>query len=245
MKNLSSLLLTIFAVPTIFYSVIPPQVLSEPHLAQNTQSKDTVNLQKKAESIILMLSKKKYAQARNELATPIQNFWTSEKIGQLWEKRVLAEQGDFQKILNSRQVDIVNGNLVIVKTQFSNKVGNLIITFNNRGEVVGFDFPETMGVEEIARKFTENIGKNEYGLARQYLHPFLKAEVFPAKIKARSEAIQAKLGAFQKVLDVEIKEMSPDQDLALVKVQFQKGEQEVFLIIDKQKNILGVDFPES
>ena len=245
MKNLPSLLGATLACCATYYSVIPLQVLAVPHLAQATPNKETVNLSKKAENIILMLSQKNYAQVRSELAPGIQDYWTSEKIGQSWEKRVIAEQGDFKKIITSRQVDIVNGNMVIVKTQFLNKTANLIITFNNRSEIVGFDFPEKTSVEDIARSFTDNIGKKEYALARSYLHPFLKTEVFPAKLKARSEAFQARVGAYQKVLDIEVKPMSADQDLAIVKVQFAKGPQEVFLIFDKDKNIVGVDFPES
>ncbi len=245
MKRLSSLLLTTLVSTTVLYTLKPTRVYSSPLLVQANPAKDSSILQKKAEGLILGMSKKNYAQVRSELAPQLQRFWSPEKIQKQWEQSVLGAQGDFEKILKSKVVDIVDGTLVIVTVQFSSNTADLIVTFNSQEQVVGFDFPENLSVEQIAQTFVKSLSRKDYGAARHFLHPYLKTEFFPEKIQKRWQVLEQKSGDYQEILEMQIKPTSDQGTLVIIKIQFAKTIQEMILIFDKEKQITGIDIAEN
>jgi hypothetical protein len=220
---------------------------SQGAIAQATHEVNEAQLQKKAEEMINLFAQQDYAQVRERLLPALQTSWSLERLKQVWENQVLAPRGAFKRIVSSKVVNAIDENLVFVTTEFEKGTEPLIVTFNEQQQIVGLDFPETKSIEEIAQDFVTALGKQDYATARSYLHPYLKGEVFPQKVQQKWEALLKKTGAYQKLLNVTLsKGASTDAtDLVLAKIQFAKVTENVFILFDRDKQIVGVDFPEN
>jgi Protein of unknown function (DUF3887) len=241
MKRLSSLLLATIVSSTVVYTLHPNQAYADDLLVQANPVNNSDVFQKRAEELILLMNNKDFTGVRAKLAPQLQRFWPPEKIQKQWEEDILEVQGDFQKILKSKVVDIVNGTTVIVTVQFSQSPADLIITFNSQGELVGLDFPETSSVEQISQTFVESLSKKDYGLARHFLHPYLKTEFFPEKVQKKWQDLEASSGTYEKLLDIQIQPKADKGNVAILKLQFSKATRTFILIFDKNKRIIGVD----
>jgi len=237
MKNWSPVLLTLL----ITCSLSPSISLAQTSSAMVANHKADTALEKKAIELLTAFKNKDYAQAHSFLTEPLRDYWSVKQLGKFWEKRILPEEGDIVKILAKKQENIVNGALVILRIQFTKGINTIAITFNKQGEVVGYNFPQNKDVEEVAKLFVQDLFTNKLDSARGYLHPYLKIEIFPAKIKSKTESVVASMGAFQKVSSVDVVPLNANQDLAIVKTKFQKAERDIYVTFDKQKNIVGVD----
>jgi len=237
MKNWSPVLLTLL----ITCSLSPSISLAQTSSAMVANHKADTALEKKAIELLTAFKNKDYAQAHSFLTEPLRDYWSVKQLGKFWEKRILPEEGDIVKILAKKQENIVNGALVILRIQFTKGINTITITFNKQGEVVGYNFPQNKDVEEVAKLFVQDLFTNKLDSARGYLHPYLKIEIFPAKIKSKTESVVASMGAFQKVSSVDVVPLNANQDLAIVKTKFQKAERDIYVTFDKQKNIVGVD----
>jgi Protein of unknown function (DUF3887) len=237
MKNYSPVLLTLL----ITCSLSPSISLAQTSSAIVSSPKADTDLEKRAIELINAFKRKDYAQAHIFLAESLRDYWTTKKIGDFWQSEILPEQGDVVRILSKKQENIVNGYLVILRIQFTKGINTITITFNKQGEVVGYNFPQTRNIEDIARSFVEDTFQGKYASARNYLHPYLKVEIFPKQFKRKVDAAVASMGPFQKVLSVDVVPLNGNQDLAIVKTKFQKAERDIFITFDKQKNIVGVD----
>jgi hypothetical protein len=76
---------------------------------------------------------------------------------------------------------------VIVTVEFEKVTDDVTVTFNRSGQIVAADFPEFRSISEIGTAFVTALVNKDYGLARGFLHPLLKAEVFPAKVQGSWE----------------------------------------------------------
>ncbi len=245
MKNWSPLLLTLLFSGTLAYNLSPIVSQSATASSRMTAPKSDTDLEKRAIELINAFQRKDYAQVHSFLAEPLRDYWTPKKIGNFWQGKILPEQGDIVKVISQKQENIVNGFLVILRIQFTKSISNVTIIFNKQGELVGYDFPRTGNIEDIAKSFVEDVFQGKYASARYFLHPYLKVEIFPEKIKKKTQVAQARLGSFQKVLSVDVQPLNADQDLAIVKVQFEKAAHDILVTFDKQKNIVGVDSPQN
>ncbi|MEI6381781.1 MAG: DUF3887 domain-containing protein [Cyanobacteriota bacterium ELA615] len=237
MKNWSPVLLTLL----ITCSLSPSISLAQTSSAIVSSPKADTDLEKRAIELINAFKRKDYAQAHIFLTEPLRDYWTVEQLGKFWEKRILPEEGDVVRIIAKKQENIVNGYIVILRIQFTKGINTISITFNKQGEVVGYNFPQNKDIEEVAKLFVQDLFTNKLDSARGYLHPYLKIEIFPAKIKSKTESVVASMGAFQKVSSVDVVPLNANQDLAIVKTKFQKAERDIYVTFDKQKNIVGVD----
>jgi hypothetical protein len=215
-------------------------------LAQSGKATQDEAIEKKAEAVINLLAKQDYTKARTELAPQLQALWPPEKIKQVWEKQIIGVQGDFKQILKSETIDIVDGKLVIVTIKFAKQDANLVVTFNEKQEIIGLDFPEAAKVEEIAENFVNALISKNYATARGYLSPLLKIEFFPEKVQTRWEQLLKQTGAVKKIIGIQVNRGDQPQklDVVSVTIEFKKVTEDLIIIFDADKQIVGVNFPE-
>ncbi len=220
-------------------------LVSHLEVAQSLTDAQEKQLTQKAEQIVDLLNQKNYARVRELLAPQLASQLTTEQVAQIWEN-LIAKTGPVQKILSYRVINTVNADLVVVTAEFAQEKSDFIITFNRDRQIVGVDFPKVESIEEIAEIFVNSIVENNYPRARGYLHPFLKTEIFPQQIQGTWQAIVKQNGAFQRIVETDVRSGSTvdDTDVAIVTVEFSKTTEPVFIMFNSQRQIVGIDLPD-
>lgn len=211
---------------------------------QETQSgkAQLQEIQKKAEEMINWLDEGEFAKAREVLAPELQSEWPTEKVEQVWED-LLAETGSLKRVVNLNAIETINSNLVLATLEFENATKKLIFIFDRDRQIIGVDFPATESVEEIAKKFVNDLATQDFASARGYLHPYLKEEIFPEKIRDGWQRLISQTGPFQKIMTTQVRKGSDVDsiDLVLVTVQFAKITNDLVVVFDRDKKITNVD----
>ena len=95
----------------------------------------------------------------------------------------------------------------------------------------------------VARQFVTLISQGRYVSANSLLSPELQAEIPPAAMQIKWQRLQRLTGDFVAIRQVFRSENSADQKLVLVKTEFRRLTDTLFVILDRQNQIVGVDFP--
>ena len=97
--------------------------------------------------------------------------------------------------------------------------------------------------EAVARKFVEGLGKGRYVSARALLSPNLQEEIPAAKLQLKWQRLQRLTGDYVAIKQVLKAESTVDSKLVLVTTQFSRLTDSLFVILDSNNQIVGVDFP--
>jgi len=243
--NLSSLFLTILVTSAIFPLQVQAQV-TKVEISQTLTDTQKQDIQKQAEEFVELLGKKKSSEARAVLAKKLQKNWTPEQIQALWETEIISQFGPFQKVVSSKAIDIINADVVKVTTQFAKGSENILITFNKNQEVIAVNWPSNKSVEKIAEAFVNNIVAKDYARARGYLSPALKTEFFAENIEKSWENLVERTGPFKKILDIQHQPggTTAAANVVIIKIEFEKVTDYLFIFFNQDKQIVNVDFPE-
>jgi hypothetical protein len=243
--NLSSLFLTILVTSAIFPLQAQSQV-TKVEISQTLTDTQKQDIQKQAEEFVELLGKKKSSEARAVLAKKLQKNWTPEQIQALWETEIISQFGPFQKVVSSKAIDIINADVVKVNTQFAKGSENILITFNKNQEVIAVNWPSNKSVEKIAEAFVNNIVAKDYARARGYLSPALKTEFFAENIEKSWGNLVKRTGSFKKILDIQHQPggTTAAANVVIIKIEFEKVTDYLFIFFNQDKQIVNVDFPE-
>ena len=80
--------------------------------------------------------------------------------------------------------------------------------------------------------------------AHSFLSPNFQKEISPDALQTKWLGLQRITGSFQKVGRVVEAETTPDMRLVLVNVDFNRLSDNLYVILNDQNEITGVDFPE-
>ncbi|MGH7999124.1 MAG: DUF3887 domain-containing protein, partial [Brasilonema sp.] len=140
----------------------------------------------------------------------------------------------------------VNANLVIIPVEFEKLTANVVVTFNEDGKIVGVNFPTRKTIEAIAEESVNAIVKGDIVQARDNFSPKLKAEISPQQMRQQWQERQQITGKFKKIVKTQVIPGSQmgSTDLVLVTIEFEKVTDDMFFIFDRNKQIVGVDFPD-
>jgi hypothetical protein len=95
----------------------------------------------------------------------------------------------------------------------------------------------------VARQFVERISQGLYISANSLLSPELQSEIPPASMQIKWQRLQRLTGDFVAIKQVFRSEGSGDQKLVLVKSEFRRITDSLFVILNSRNQIVGVDFP--
>ena len=243
--SLSSLLLIL----TSSFAILPVQAQSQvpkSEIAQALTDSQKAIITKKAEEFISLLGQNKAKQAREIIPSKLQEYWTAEKIQAVWDTDLIAQFGPYQKILRSKVIDVINADVVKVTVQFSKGTEDVLITFDKQQKPIAFNWPSNKNIEAITKAFANDLGNKNFISARKYLSPLIKAELSPENIQTKWEKLLKRTGPYQKTLSMitESGGTRADQNVVIVKIQFEKVTENLFVFFDENKQIINVDFPE-
>jgi hypothetical protein len=81
--------------------------------------------------------------------------------------------------------------------------------------------------------------------AQSFLSPGVQQELTPAVLQRKWLGLQRETGTFVKVGRAVEAESTPDTRLVLVNVQFNRLTDNIYVILNSENQITGVDFPEN
>jgi hypothetical protein len=82
-----------------------------------------------------------------------------------------------------------------------------------------------------------------YISARSFLSPQLQEDLTPAVIQGRWQNLQKTTGDAVRVKRIALTETGSDQKLVLVNTEFTRLTDNIFVLLDDQNQIIGLDFP--
>lgn len=121
---------------------------------------------------------------------------------------------------------------------------DLLLVIDANGLLEGYHFDAAdQPAETVARQFVEWISQGRYISANSLLSPELQSEIPPATMQIKWQRLQRLTGDFVAIKRVIRSESSGDQKLVLVKSEFGRITDTLFVILDGRNQIIGIDFP--
>ena len=133
---------------------------------------------------------------------------------------------------------------VEVVLQFPNGPRNATVVLNPKGklEAQAIDFADKASVK-LARGFIQAVIDGQFVTARSMLALPLQKEISPSALQQKWLELQQITGNFQKIDDVLEADHGSEGTLVLVETEFTRMTDNIFVILDKNNTITGVDFP--
>lgn len=194
-----------------------------------------------AEQAVESLASQQYEEVRLSLHPDLRALVSAADLQQQWQQ-LLAVQGAYRRIVNTRSTQIYDGSIVIVTAAFEQGSEDLLVIFNDQQQIVGFDILQLNdNIQAVSEEFVDALAAGEYALARRNFHVTLKTEVLPANLEQAWQSTQIKNGQFQQRLSSEVR-TGIDVDLVQVSVQFENTTANILITL-RGGRIVGFDFP--
>jgi hypothetical protein len=122
---------------------------------------------------------------------------------------------------------------------------DLFMVLNERGELEGYHFDLTdADTAKVARDFVEALSSGQFVTARSFLSLPKQEEFSAASLQVKWQELQRQTGDFIKVQRVLEVDRSDDGYLVLVNTEFARVTDALFVILNPNNEIVGVNFPQ-
>ena len=122
---------------------------------------------------------------------------------------------------------------------------DLFLVLNNRGQLTGYHVDLTdEKASRVAGDFVRALSTGHYITARSFLSLPMQAELGPDTLQAKWLGLQRLTGNFVRVNRVVEADKSGDTQLVLVNAEFNRVTDNLFVILNANNEIVGVDFPQ-
>lgn len=198
----------------------------------------------RSKQFMTLLNENQAAQAYRMLAQPLQNYWTPQSLGELWQTDFVQDAGSFQKVLDAQVLDVVNAKIVKLTVQFERRSQDILFTYDPNQELVAISWSNRKTIPETVRELFQFLAEGNYGRVRGYLSPLIKTEILPERVQASWTRIVEVNGAFKGVKNIDIQPSGVVNapNVAIVTAEFAKGPQNFFIFFDPNRKIANVDF---
>ncbi|MEB3173461.1 MAG: DUF3887 domain-containing protein [Cyanobacteriota bacterium] len=132
---------------------------------------------------------------------------------------------------------------VDVKTQAGQRVVFMVFDSNGRIERYYIDRNDD-DTSKVALQFVEAISTGNFITAQSFLSPEFQKDITPQALQDKWLSLQRLTGAFVKVGRAVEAERTADSQLVLVNVQFNRLTDNLFVVLNNDNQITGIDFPE-
>lgn len=120
----------------------------------------------------------------------------------------------------------------------------ILLILNNDGKLAGYHLERTdEPAAAVAEAFVKALSGGHFITARSFLSPGLAQDLTPSVLQARWQGLQRLTGNFLALERSVMAESTPDQKLVLVTTRFNRMTDNLFVILDSDNRIIGIDFP--
>ena len=208
--------------------------------ASSPQRKQTKkNLRQAAEKILLAIRQSDAKALYGYLAEPVRRFATPAGVQQR-----LASLGG---VRSTRIESLVLGaDDATVEAELVTPRGTRPITFilDGDGMILGWELDRSqIPVEDTAVSFIKEMAAGRVVSARSLMSTAMQEEMLPATLQERWQGLQKLTGPFQRVRGSVFAGRDETQQLVLVTTQFGRLTDNLFVILNLQGQVIGVDFP--
>ncbi|MGB3238642.1 MAG: DUF3887 domain-containing protein [Geitlerinemataceae cyanobacterium] len=119
--------------------IVPPGAIAAVAASPSVVAQN-LDIQATAEQFVDSLAVDDIESAHNLLNPLVQKDWSEDMMQQSWQD-LLAVTGEFQERLGSQ----VEGQVVLVTVEFESVTNDVIVIFDESGQIIGFDFPKMEG----------------------------------------------------------------------------------------------------
>lgn len=121
---------------------------------------------------------------------------------------------------------------------------DLFMVLNNEGKLSGYHLDVTDEAPSlVARKFVTALSEGHFITARSYLSLPMQKEIGAGTLQARWQQLQRQTGSFVRIRRAVEADSSDDQRLVLVNTEFNRLSDSLYVILNTNNEIIGVDFP--
>lgn len=213
-------------------------------LAQSEVEKKEEVMQDKSIKLLNLFFNKEFEEVREIISPKLKEQVSLQLLQNEW-LQTISHNGAVQEILHSNVIETPQSFLVTVTIKFERVTDDWIVIFDKNQEIIGTDFPTSEQIEDIAVKVVNSLAIGKFDNARSYLHPFLKEDIFPEQVQSGWQEIQQENGDFERIISTDTRRGSSlgNADIVLVEIEFTKNTDEMLILFDRNKRIIGVDFP--
>ena len=120
----------------------------------------------------------------------------------------------------------------------------VFIVLNGKGQIARYYVDRTDDpTSKVAEQFVRALSTGNFITAHSFLSPDFQKDITPQALQSKWLNLQRSTGLFQQVGRVIEAESTPDSHLVLVNVQFNRLSDNLFVILDANNQVTGVDFP--
>ncbi len=105
-------------------------------------------------------------------------------------------------------------------------------------QIVANQNQDLQNIENLATKFMEMLGKEDFNAAAQYFEKSIQPGLSPQQLEQVWRSITSQLGTYQKQIAIR-SQKSKEFDIAFVTSEFTKGKAEFRIVFNSNKNIVG------
>ena len=172
----------------------------------------------------------------------------SEELKAVSSPSMVAETMRTQPKLLSWTLLSVQGGLrnTTVEASLTTSMGkrDLFIVLNPEGKLAGYHLDVTdEATSAVAKRFVTALSSGHFISARSFLSLPLQQEISSSSLQARWQQLQRQTGEFVRIRKVVVAEGSGEQRLVLVNSEFNRLSDSLFVILNANNDIIGVDFP--
>ena len=135
-----------------------------------------------------------------------------------------------------------------VEAELTTKAGARVVfmVLNSSGRIERYYIDRAdEASSQVALQFVKAISTGNFISAQSFLSPGMQQELTPAVLQSKWLELQRETGTFVKVGRAVEAENTPDTHLVLVNVQFNRLADNLYVILNSENQITGVDFPEN
>ncbi|BAQ59754.1 hypothetical protein GM3708_159 [Geminocystis sp. NIES-3708] len=212
-------------------------------IAQNNNQDQSSQLEVKGKEIINLFFAEKFDSVIPLLSPQLRGEISQELIKKNWDETI-QRNGKFKNIQESKVMITPGSDLAIFTLNFDKITEDWVIIFNDQQEIIGLDIPTSQNIDTISRNFINSLVSSDSAEARAYLHPFLKEKIFPQQLQSRWNSFTEGKGEFKGITTTTVRSASKsdDTDIVIMDLEFSQNKEQIFVIFDDSKSIIGVDF---
>jgi len=138
----------------------------------------------------------------------------------------------------------VDSSSVEARIKTSTGVRDLTMVIDGNGKLEGYNVnAQDIDAEKVVGNFMNALTKGQYIMASSYLSPSLQEEIPQAVLQKKWQNLQRITGKFVQVKKIWKAESTALMKLVIVKTQFNRLTDNLFVSLNERNQIIGVDFP--